>query len=159
MYIYGKVNRTPFHDINVLFNRSLGKKLHSQIFRQQDHLKVECSDCVLIPQSSTGSSGSFILFYFFFGQMKANIFLITTQKFQLQIHSTWEILAENVPISGIPVFLFLWIFIIASSPVSHVFCSRRENKKQHWVELLVWGTVESRGISMIKATHLSRYLK
>ena len=25
--------------------------------------------------------------------------------------------------------------------------------------LVVWGTVEPRGISMIKATHLSRYLK
>ena len=51
-------------------------------------------------------------------------------KFQLQIHNTLEVIADNVPISGIPILIFLCIFITASSPVSHTcFCLRRENKK------------------------------
>ena len=35
--------------------------------------------------------------------MKAYIFLIITLKFQLQIHYTLEVIAENEPISGIPI--------------------------------------------------------
>ena len=38
--------------------------------------------------------------------MKAHIFLITTLKFQLQIHYTMEVIAEDVPISGIPILIF-----------------------------------------------------
>ena len=52
-------------------------------------------------------------------------------KFQLQIHCTLEGTAENVPIIGIPILIFLCIYITASSPVSHTyFCPRRENKKE-----------------------------
>ena len=50
-------------------------------------------------------------------QMKAHIFLIITPKFQVQIHFTLEVIAENVPISGIPILIFLCIFVTASSPV------------------------------------------
>ena len=68
-----------------------------------------------------------VLFWY---QMKAHIFLIITPKFQLQVHNTLEVIAENVPISGIPIFIFLCIFITASSPVLHnCFCPGRENKK------------------------------
>ena len=73
---------------------------------------------------------------FFWYQMKANIFLITTPKFQLQIHCTFEVIAENVPISGIPILNFFCIFITASSPVSNIcFCPRRENKSKLAVKL------------------------
>ena len=53
----------------------------------------------------------------FWCQMKAHTFLIITLKFQPQIHYTLEAIAENVPISGIPIFIFLCIFITASTPV------------------------------------------
>ena len=90
-------------------------------------IKMVCSHCILIPQGSTGSK-----IFVCVCQMKAHIFLIMTPKFQLQIHYTLEVIAENVPISGIPIFIFLCIFIIAlaSPPVSNTyFCPRRENKK------------------------------
>ena len=45
------------------------------------NFRVECSHSILIPQGSTRSSS-------FWSQMKAHIFLITTPKFQLQIHYT-----------------------------------------------------------------------
>ena len=52
-------------------------------------------------------------------------------KIQLQIHYSLAVIAENVPVSGIPIFIFLRIFITALSPVSHSYCyPRRENKKQ-----------------------------
>ena len=51
-------------------------------------------------------------------------------KFQLQIHYTLEVVAENEPVSGIPILIFLCIFITALTPVSHTyFRPRRENKK------------------------------
>ena len=60
--------------------------------------------------------------------MKAHIFLIITLKCQLQIHYTLEVIAENVPIFGIPILIFLCIFILALYPVSYTyFCPRREN--------------------------------
>ena len=37
--------------------------------------------------------------------MKAHIFLIVTPKFQPQIHYTLEVIAENVPISSIPIWI------------------------------------------------------
>ena len=62
--------------------------------------------------------------------LKAYIFLIITQKFQLQIHYTAEVTAENGSTSGIPILIFLCIFVTASFPVLHTcFCFRRENKK------------------------------
>ena len=74
-----------------------------------------------------------VLFWY---QMKAHIFLIVTWKFQLQIHYTLAVIAENVPISGIPIFIFLCIFITASSPVSHsYFCPRREYRSNPEVKL------------------------
>ena len=42
----------------------------------------------------------------FWCQMKAHIFLIIIPKFQPQIHHTLEVIAENVPISGIPIFIY-----------------------------------------------------
>ena len=63
----------------------------------------------------------------FWCQMKAHI-LIITPKSQLQIRYTLEVIAENAPISGVPFWIFLCIFITASPPVSHTyFCPRREN--------------------------------
>ena len=53
-------------------------------------------------------------------QMKINIFLIIAPKFQRQIHYTLKVIAENVPTSGIPILIFLLIFITASSLVSHM---------------------------------------
>ena len=59
----------------------------------------------------------------FWCQIKPHIFLIITQNFQL--------IAVNVLISGIPILIFICIFITASSPsVKYLlFCPRRENKK------------------------------
>ena len=83
-------------------------------------IKVVCSHCILIPQDSTGSSTLCC-------QMKVHVFLIITPKFQLQIHYTLVVIAESVPISGIPILVFLYIFITASFPMSHsYFCPRRE---------------------------------
>ena len=63
--------------------------------------------------------------------MKAYIFLIITFKFQLQIHYTLEVIAENVPITGIPILIFLCIFITPSSPVSHAFFATGEKIKSN----------------------------
>ena len=64
----------------------------------------------------------------FWCQMIAHIFLIITPKCQLQIHYTLAVIAENAPISGIPILIFLCIFVTASPPVSHSYiCPRREN--------------------------------
>ena len=71
---------------------------------------------VPIAFSSPRAQSEVVLFWC---QMKAHIFLIIAPNFQLQIHYTLEVIAENVPISGIPILIFLRIFIIASSPVSH----------------------------------------
>ena len=69
----------------------------------------------------------------FWCQMKAHIFLIITPKFQLQIYYTLEVKAENVPISSIPILIFLYTFMTALSSVSHTyFCPSRENKKHPW---------------------------
>ena len=57
--------------------------------------------------------------YFFWYQMKAHIFLIITPKYQLWIHYTFALIAENAPISGIPILIFLSIFITAS-PQCHI---------------------------------------
>ena len=92
-------------------------------FQIRHLIKGPYADNIFISQGSTGSS-------VFCCQMIAHIFLIVTPKFQLQIHYSLEVIAENVPISGIPIFNFLFIFITASSTVSHTcFCPRRENKK------------------------------
>ena len=72
----------------------------------------------------------------FWCQLKAHIFLSITPKFQLQIHYTLAVVAENLSISGIPTLIFLCIFITALFPVSHSYiCPRRENKKQPWGKL------------------------
>ena len=39
--------------------------------------------------------------------METRIFLIIASKFQLQIYYSLEVEAENVPISGIPILIFL----------------------------------------------------
>ena len=65
------------------------------------------------PQGSIRSST-------FWCQIKAYIFLIITPKFQLQIHYALEVIAENVPFSGIPILTFLCIFMTASSSVLHI---------------------------------------
>ena len=72
--------------------------------------KVGCSHCILIP----GAPQKLVLFWF---QMKAHTFLIIT----LQIHNTLELTAENVPISAIPILIFVCIFMTASSSMSHSF--------------------------------------
>ena len=46
----------------------------------------------------------------FWCQMKAYIFLIIIPKFWLQIQYTLEVIAENVPFSSIPIFIFLYVF-------------------------------------------------
>ena len=62
-------------------------------------------------------------------QMKIHIFLRITPKFQLQIHYIVAGIAENVPVFGKPILIFLCIFITASSPVSlSYFYLRREHK-------------------------------
>ena len=65
------------------------------------------------PQGSTRSST------FFWYQMKAHIFLIITPKFQLRIHCTLAVVAENVPFSSIPILIFSCIFITVS-PQCHI---------------------------------------
>ena len=61
---------------------------------------------MLITFSSPRVQLEVVGFFFFWYQMKAYIFLITTPKFELQIHYTLEIIAENVLISGIQIFIF-----------------------------------------------------
>ena len=69
--------------------------------------------------------------------MKAHIFLITNLKFHLKIHNIFGDIAENVNITGIPIFHFFCIFITASSPGVHtLFCLWRENRKQPQGETL-----------------------
>ena len=60
------------------------------------NVKGPYADQISIPQGSTGSS-TFLVSY------KSPFFLILTQKFQLQIHNTLEVIAENIPI---PVYQF-----------------------------------------------------
>ena len=55
------------------------------------------------PRGSTGRST-------FWCQKKAHIFLIVTPRFQLQIHFTLAVMAENVPISGMQIVDFLMYF-------------------------------------------------
>ena len=63
-------------------------------------------------------------------QMEDHSFLILTPKFHHQNHYTWQVITENVHISGIPILIFWCIFITASSPVSHSYlCLRRANRK------------------------------
>ena len=63
----------------------------------------------------------------FWCQMKAHFCLIITPEFQLRIHYTLAAIAENAPTSGIPILIFLCIFITASPPVLHsYYCPRRE---------------------------------
>ena len=90
-------------------------------------VNMVCSHCILIPQGSTGNST-------FWCQMKAPYFLIITQKFQLQIHYTLQVIAENVAISDIPI-LILCIFITASSPMSHIFAPKEKIKSYLEVKL------------------------
>ena len=62
--------------------------------------------------------------------MKAHIFLIANLKFRLQTPCSFGDMAENVKLIGIPINIFLCIYIIASSPGLHtLFCLWRVNKK------------------------------
>ena len=93
--------------------------------------KVVCSHCILIPRGST-ESGTF------FG-VKWNVFHCNLKISTSNSVYTSAVTAENLPISGIglPILIFLCIFITASSPVSHsYFCPRRENKKQPWGKIV-----------------------
>ena len=94
----------------------------------------------------------------FWCQMKAHIFLIITPKFQLQIHYGilyLVVTTENVPISGIPILIFLCIFISASSSVSHTyFCPRREIRSNLEVKFVQNVSQGSRSISYNENTHV-----
>ena len=62
--------------------------------------------------------------------MKAHIFLIANLKFRFQTPCSFGDMAENVKFIGIPIYNFLCIYIIASSPGLHtLFCLCRVNKK------------------------------
>ena len=67
--------------------------------------------------------------------MKAHFFLITIPNFQLQIHNTWEVITENVLISGIPILILSCIFITASSPVSHSYFAPQVKLRSFEVKL------------------------
>ena len=58
--------------------------------------------------------------------MKALIFLIITLKFQLQIYYTLAVTAESIPISSVPILIFLCIFITASSQCHILIFAPRE---------------------------------
>ena len=45
-------------------------------------------------------------------QLKAHICLNITLKFQFQIHYTFEVIVENVPIFGIPNFSYIFCFFL-----------------------------------------------
>ena len=69
----------------------------------------------------------------FWCQMKAPIFLITAKLITklIQIYYTYKVIAETVPVCGIPILIFFGSFITALYPVPHTyFCPGRENKKQ-----------------------------
>ena len=92
--------------------------------------KAVCSHCILIPRAQLE------VVPFFWCQMKPHIFLIIAPKFQLQIHYTSEVIAENVPISDIPILIFICIFITVSSPVSYTyFCPGKKIKSNLEVKL------------------------
>ena len=86
--------------------------------------KVGCSICIIIPRTQPEVG-------FFWCCTKALIFLIITPKFQLQIHYTLKVIAENVSISGIPILIFLLIFMTASSPVSCTVFAPREKLRSN----------------------------
>ena len=68
--------------------------------------------CILITQGSTRSTT-------FLVSNEGPYFSHYDPKISQQIHYILEVIAENEPISDIPVMIFLCIFIRASSPVSH----------------------------------------
>ena len=74
-------------------------------------------------------------------------FLITTPKFQLQIHHTFEVIPENVPIFSIPILIFLCIFITISPTVSHTFFAPGEKIRSNLVvkfyDMCLRGQVQS----------------
>ena len=68
--------------------------------------------CILIPQGLTGS----IPFLYV-----AHIFLIIIQKFQLQIHCTLAVIAENAPFSSKAMLVFFNVFSKQPYPQCHIF--------------------------------------
>ena len=69
----------------------------------------------------------------FFGLNCNLIFLILIPKFQVQFYYILAVIAENVTISGIPILIYLNIFITATFPVSRsCIFPRREKEKQSW---------------------------
>ena len=91
-------------------------------------IEVVCSYCILIPWGSTRRST-------FWCQIEAHIFLIITQKYQLQIQCTLADIAENVHLSHIEI-LISCIFITASHQCHILFLQRRENKEQPWGKIV-----------------------
>ena len=111
-----------------------------------------CSHCILIPKGSTGSST------FLMSNESPNCSHYNP-KFQLQIHCILKVIADNVPISGvIPILIFLCIFKIALTPVSHTyFCPRRERKKSPWSKIVPNVSYGSRSISLQWKIHMSKW--
>ena len=74
--------------------------------------------------------------FFFLVSDESPYFSHYNLKISASIHNTLEVIAENVLISGTPIFIFLCIFITASSPVSHdCFCPREKIKSKLAVKL------------------------
>ena len=88
--------------------------------------KVGCSHCVLIPQGSTRSSTFWCQINPYFSHCNSKISTSNS-------HFTLEVLAESVPISGIPGkmgpnFDFLMYFHDSLSPVSPTYLLPQERK-------------------------------
>ena len=85
--------------------------------------------------------------------MKAHILLTVIPKFQLQIPCTLKGAAENVQVIGIPILIFLRIYIKSSSPVLLTYlCLRREKRKQALYETLQNVSYKSRS-SVVSETY------
>ena len=122
-------------------------------------LKVVCFHCILIHQGLTGSSA-------FMCQMKAHIVFIITPNLQLQIHYTLAAF-ENVPSFGIPILIFLCIFITASSPVSHSYIFASGEKIRNNLDVKLYKkclrgqgpSVKGENTHVKMSTYLFKYFK
>ena len=93
-------------------------------------IKLVYSHCILIPQGSTGSST-------FLVSNESPYFSHYNSKISASNSLYFGSYSRKLLISGIPILIFLCIFITASSPVSYsYFCPRRENKKQPWGKIV-----------------------
>ena len=96
--------------------------------------KVVCSHCNFIPQCWTGSRWGVYVCVCVCVKWKPMFFLIITPEFQ-HLYYTLAVIAENVPISGIPILIFLCLFITSSSPVSQFYLCPGEKKRSNLAKM------------------------